>query len=108
MGEIDRGWLDEDLSSEEWEAIEIHKYYLSCNEGRDVGMTFALRHWLQFHATDWRQARLRKEMADQWQEIQKHKWIESEKAGRDLGDRAVFDWISRHAADWRRRRRVHR
>jgi hypothetical protein len=35
-------------------------------------------------------------------EIDRHKWIESQKAGYDLGDRAVFDWVEKHAAGFRK------
>jgi len=38
----------------------------------------------------------------QIQEIDRHKWIESQKAGYDLGDRAVFDWVEKHAEEFRR------
>jgi hypothetical protein len=38
----------------------------------------------------------------QIQEIDRHKWIESQKAGYDLGDRAVFDWVEKHAESFRR------
>ncbi len=38
----------------------------------------------------------------QIEEIDRHKWIESQKAGYDLGDRAVFDWVEKHAATFRR------
>ncbi len=38
----------------------------------------------------------------QIEEIDRHKWIESQKAGYDLGDRAVYDWVEKHAADFRR------
>lgn len=38
----------------------------------------------------------------QIQEIDRHKWIESQKAGYDLGDRAVFDWVEKYAASFRR------
>lgn len=41
-------------------------------------------------------------MRDQCCEIARHKWIESERAGCDLGDKAVFDWISRYAGLFRR------
>lgn len=105
MDEIVYNNFDEELTAEELRAIEIHKYYLSCEAGRDVGMEYAVSHWLQYHAAQWRHERLRQEMTAQWSEIQKHKWIESERAGRDLGDHAVIDWIRKHAADWRRRRR---
>lgn len=35
-------------------------------------------------------------------EINRHKWIESERAGYDLGDHAVFDWVEKHSAGYRR------
>jgi hypothetical protein len=38
----------------------------------------------------------------QIQEIDRHKWIESQKAGRDLGEEAVYDWVRKYAADFRR------
>lgn len=38
----------------------------------------------------------------QIREINRHKWIESQKAGYDLGDRAVYDWVEKHAAAFRR------
>ncbi len=38
----------------------------------------------------------------QIEEIDRYKWIESQKAGYDLGDRAVFDWVEKHAATFRR------
>lgn len=34
-------------------------------------------------------------------EILKHKWIESEKAMKDLGNQAVFDWVTKYAAEFR-------
>lgn len=41
-------------------------------------------------------------IALQIKEIDRHKWIESQKAGYDLGDRAVFDWVEKYAASFRR------
>ena len=41
-------------------------------------------------------------IALQLREIDQHKWIESQKAGRDLGEDAVFDWVLKYAADFRR------
>ncbi len=38
----------------------------------------------------------------QIQEIDRHKWIESQKAGYDLGEKAVFDWVEKHAETFRR------
>jgi hypothetical protein len=83
-------------------AIDEHKYYLSQRAGCDVGDEAAVCDWLRNQALRWRQQKLLAEIAEQRREILKHKWIESEKAGRDLGDRAVADWISRFAMQWRR------
>ncbi len=96
---------ESDLTPEEIAAIETHKYYLSKEEGRDVGMAYAIAHWLVHHAARWRHEQLRKDIEDQWKEIEKHKWIESQKAGTDLGSTAAMDWIQKYAAEWRRNRK---
>ena len=86
----------------EFQAILVHKYYLSEKAGYDVGMGAAIADWQEKHAAAWRHARLRRELKEQLREIEQHKWIESEKAGRDLGDQAVIDWVQRYAERWRR------
>ncbi|MBS0660463.1 MAG: hypothetical protein JSR82_19760 [Verrucomicrobia bacterium] len=49
---------------------------------------------------------LYKEFLAEREEILKHKWIESEKAGYDIGfERALLDWIVKHRASWREKRR---
>jgi len=105
MTETDSQYAQDELSEEERKAIETHKYFLSREAGRDVGMGYAIAHWLVHHASRWRHERLRKDLEDQWKEIEKHKWIESEKAGTDLGASAAVDWIKKHADEWRRHRR---
>ena len=87
--------LLEEFSPAEARAIEVHKYFLSLEAGTDVGLEYAVRHWLIHHSTTWRQARLQEELDAQRSEIQKHKWIESERAGHDLGQGAVEDWSRR-------------
>lgn len=104
MTETSNQYSENELSSAERKAIENHKYFLSKEAGRDVGMAYAIAHWLVNYASKWRHERLRKDLEDQWKEIERHKWIESEKAGTDLGDTAAVDWIKKHAAEWRRRR----
>lgn len=101
-------YANEELTPDERKAIETHKYFLSQQAGRDVGMAYAIAHWLVHHAAKWRYERLRKELEEQWKEIEKHKWIESEKAGRDMGSSAAVDWINKHAAAWRRQRAGHK
>ncbi len=49
---------------------------------------------------------LYKEFLAEREEILKHKWIESEKAGYDIGfEKALLDWIVKHRAAWREKRR---
>ena len=49
---------------------------------------------------------LYKEFLAEREEILRHKWLESERAGHDIGfEKALLDWIVRHRADWRTRRR---
>jgi hypothetical protein len=86
----------------EWQALEVHRYYMSERAGYDVGIARSVEDWLINHSARWRRERLQKELADQAEEIKKHKWIESEKAGTDLGDVAALDWVRKHAAEWRR------
>lgn len=86
----------------EAQAIEVHKYFLSIEAGHDVGIEFAIKHWLDHFSAAWHQARLQEDLEAQRKEIQVHKWIESERAGQDLGQGAVHDWIIRYAAEWRR------
>lgn len=95
---------DDELTPAEYEAIEVHKYFLSEKAGYDVGMQFAIADWLKNYAVEWRRKRCRDDNQAQIGEIEKHKWIESEKAGRDLGNMAALDWVIKYAADWRRNR----
>jgi hypothetical protein len=95
---------DDQFSKAEFEAIQVHKYYLSQKAGHDIGLEYAIADWLKHHATAWRQKRLKEDLDAQIREINKHKWIESKKAGRDLGSQAVFDWVDRFAAGWRQYR----
>lgn len=89
------------LSKAERAEVERHKYNLSQENGYDVGVELATQDWLQKYANSWRVERQTHMMALQREEIQRHKWIESEKACHDLGNAAVFDWISKYAAQWR-------
>ena len=51
-------------------------------------------------------SKLYQEFIAEREEIMRHKWIESEKAGYDVGfEKALLDWLIRHRADWRRRRK---
>jgi len=89
------------LKSSEQRAVLEHKWRLSAEKGRDVGLAHAQADWLENHAEAWRTQRHAGMLELQRQEILRHKWIESEKAHRDLGSDAVLDWIHNHAAKWR-------
>ncbi len=90
-----------EFTAAEWQALEVHRYYLSERAGHDVGIVATVEDWLLHYSADWRKGRLQKDLDDQAKEIMKHKWIESEKAGIDLGDSAVLDWVRKHACEWR-------
>lgn len=89
------------LSKAEMRAIEVHKYYLSLGQGRDVGIECAIQDWQAHHADHWRRERHERMLALQREEILRYKWIESEKANRDLGKGAAMEWIRKYAAQWR-------
>jgi len=93
--------LCREFTAAEWQALEVHRYYLSERAGHDVGIVNTVQDWLLHYSANWRKERLQKDLADQAKEIMKHKWIESEKAGTDLGDAAALDWVQNHAAEWR-------
>jgi len=92
----------ESFSPEEWDAIKVHRYFLSREYSRYVSIFEAVRSWRENYALRWRGERVKRAHLAQIEEIMKHKWIESEKAGRDIGKKAVGDWIEKHAAAWRR------
>ena len=102
MGYSDYEIYCKEFSTAEWQALEVHRYYMSERAGYDVGIARSVEDWLRNFSVEWRKERLRKDLADQAEEIKKHKWIESEKAGTDLGDKAALDWVRNHAAEWRR------
>ncbi len=90
------------FSPEEWDAIKVHRYFLSQKHSRYVSLFEAVRSWIKNYALKWRGDRVKKAHLAQIEEIMKYKWIESEKAGYDLGKAAVHDWIKKHAGAWRR------
>ena len=94
--------LCKDFTPDEWQEMEVHRYYLSERAGHDVGIEKTVEDWLLNYSAKRRKEKLQKDLADQAKEIMKHKWIESEKAGADLGNEAALDWVRKHASEWRR------
>lgn len=93
--------VQHELTRAEQQAVFSHREHLCRDWGRSVPLDEAREDWLRHHAHDWRASRMRKMLEMQREEINRYKWIESEKAQRDLGREAVFDWISKYAAQWR-------
>ena len=91
-----------DFTPAEWQALEVHRYFLSERAGHDVGIVATVDDWLLHYSAGWRRAKLQRDLAEQAKEIMKYKWIESEKAGTDLGEMAALDWVRKHAGEWRR------
>lgn len=89
------------LNKAERRQIERHKYFMSMQQGRDVGLEAAARDWLECHAQTWREERQRQMLARQREEIARYKWIRSEEAQRDLGTLAALEWVNKYAAQWR-------
>jgi len=95
------GGENELLSLAEWQAIQVHKYFLSQKSGQEVSSEDATKDWLEHYAQKWRQERMKMSCSDQLKEIEKFKWLESERAGHDKGKEAVLEWIEKYADQWR-------
>jgi phosphotransferase system HPr-like phosphotransfer protein len=94
-----------DLIPSELRAIEVHKYYLSEREGREVSLEEAMIDFLDNYEADFLCRKQLEDNLEQHQEIKKYKWIESEKEGHDIGSRkAAFDWIEKYGCVWREER----
>ncbi len=94
-----------DLIPSELRAIEVHKYYLSEKEDREVSLEEAMIDFLENYEAEFRCQKQREDNREQNQEIQKYKWIESEKEGHDIGSRkAAFEWIEKYGCIWREER----
>ena len=74
-----------DLIPSELRAIEVHKYYLSQTEGREISLEEAIVDFLINYESDFLMAKQIEDVTEQNAEIMKYKWIESEKEGHDIG-----------------------
>ena len=93
--------IKELIEEAELRAINRHKYYLSQQQGEDVGFDAAAKDWFENFSEVWRERRHQRMLEMQREEIKRYKWIQSERARKDLGRSAVEDWIHNFAADWR-------
>jgi phosphotransferase system HPr-like phosphotransfer protein len=91
-----------DLIPSELRAIEIHKYYLSEKEGREVSFEEAMIDFIDNYEADFLSKKQVEDNQEQNQEILKYRWIESEKEGHDIGkQKAALDWIEQYGCIWR-------
>ncbi len=102
---VSMGTPDIDLTPSELKAIEIHKYYLSEKEGREVSLEEAIADFLVYYGDEFLLNKHRDDIQQQHREIEKYKWIKSEKEGRDIGEeRAAEEWVERYGSLWRAER----
>ena len=91
-----------DLIPSELRAIEVHKYYLSEKEGREVSFEEAMIDFIDNYEADFLSKKQVEDNQEQNQEILKYRWIESEKEGHDIGkQKAALDWIEQYGCIWR-------
>jgi len=91
-----------DLIPSELRAIEVHKYYLSQTEGREVSLEEAIVDFLINYESDFLMAKQIEDVTEQNAEIMKYKWIESEKEGHDIGtEKAAQEWVEKYGSIWR-------
>ena len=95
----------EDLTFDEINAILNHKWFLSEQEGRDVGIELAMVDFFEHHASEWQKKQIEADLKAQKEEIIKHKWFLSQKLGYDIGTTsAAIDWVKGgYAEHWRNR-----
>lgn len=95
----------EDLTFDEINAVLHHKWHLSEQLARDVGIEFAVKDFFEHHASEWQKKQIEADLATQKDEIVKHKWFLSQKLGYDVGTTAAaIDWVKGGFAEhWRNR-----
>jgi phosphotransferase system HPr-like phosphotransfer protein len=91
-----------DLIPAELRAIEVHKYYLSQQEGREVSLEEAIAGFFSDYEAEFRRKKCAQDTGEEVEEILRFKWIESEKEGHDIGEeKAAQEWIGRYGSIWR-------
>lgn len=91
-----------DLTPSELRAIEVHKYYLSQREGKEISLEEAIVDFLINYESDFLMAKQIEDVREQNAEIMKYKWIESEKEGHDIGtEKAAQEWVEKYGSIWR-------
>jgi len=94
-----------DLIPSELSAIEMHKYFLSEREGREVSFEEAMIDFIDNYEADFLRKKQVEDNQEQNQEILKYRWIESEKEGHDIGStKAAMEWIEKYGGIWREER----
>jgi len=94
-----------DLIPSELSAIEMHKYFLSEREGREVSFEVAMIDFIDNYEADFLCKKQVEDNQQQNQEILKYRWIESEKEGHDIGNtKAAMEWVEKYGGIWREER----
>ncbi len=94
-----------DLIPSELSAIEMHKYFLSEREGREVSFEEAMIDFIDNYEADFLCKKQVEDNQQQNQEILKYRWIESEKEGHDIGStKAAMEWVEKYGGIWREER----
>jgi phosphotransferase system HPr-like phosphotransfer protein len=94
-----------DLIPSELSAIEMHKYFLSEREGREVSFEEAMIDFIDNYEADFLCKKQVEDNQQQNQEILKYRWLESEKEGHDIGStKAAMEWIEKYGGIWREER----
>lgn len=100
---VDHPLLKRYWSPAERLAIMLHWFHQCAEQGREISMAEAVGSWEAGPGRVWRAERFWRDMNAQTDEINRHKWVLSMRAHRDVGwDAAESDWLTNHAAAWRK------
>ena len=89
------------ILTSEMPAVEVHKYFMSIEQKREVSFEDAINDWNSKYRDDWLKEKTRIDNLKQKEEIDKYKYLRSEQEGRDLGPQAVEEWMQKYAPLWR-------
>ncbi len=103
------------FSPAEWDAIYVHKYYLSQQSGHEVGLREVIRDWRKHYAGNWRTRQ--REIAEsnsnnatadrcyspaEWKAIRVHRYFLCQfYSSKVSNEEAVRDWEKNYAHTWR-------
>ena len=102
------------FSSAEWNAIHVHKHYLSEQIGHEVCLKDTIDSWMKHYAKEWRklaEERWKEPDGEQrycpaeWKAIKIHRYFLSQRYHRRVSvEETIEDWMKRYAQVWREKR----